>query len=81
MEKDFAPVCVSCLDESISPWNNKCTCPDWVFLPRKSLLIGNEYHSICFYHGGIMWAVELVEGRDRSPEKKKKKKKTGRKIQ
>ena len=45
------------------------TCPGWVFLPRKPWPIGNEYHSICCCQSGIMWAVELVEGRDRPPEK------------
>ena len=73
MERVFAPGWVNCLDESMSPWTNKYTCPGWVFLPRKPWPIGNEYHSICCCQSGIMWAVELVEGWDRPPEKPEEK--------
>ena len=38
---------VSCLDESMSIWNNKWSCPGWVFCPRKPHPFGNEYHTIC----------------------------------
>jgi hypothetical protein len=30
--------------------------------------MGNEYHTVCCGIGGIMFSVELVEGRDRHPE-------------
>lgn len=30
--------------------------------------MGNEYHSICCDESGIMFAVEMVEGKDRPPQ-------------
>ena len=59
---------MSCLDESMSPWTNKYTCPGHMFVPRKSWPLGNEYHSICCCTSGVMFAVELVEGKDRPKE-------------
>ena len=38
---------VSCLDESMSIWTTKWTCPGSMFVPRKPHPKGNEYHSIC----------------------------------
>lgn len=35
MEVVFAPGWFNCLDESMSPWTNKYTCPGWICLPRK----------------------------------------------
>ena len=35
MAELFTPSWVSCLDESMSPWMNKYTCPGWMFVPRK----------------------------------------------
>ena len=37
-------------------------------MPRKPRLFGNEYHSICCGLSGIMFAVELVEDKDRPKE-------------
>ena len=59
---------ITCLDESMSIWNNKWTCPGWIFCPRKPHPIGNEYHSICCGLSSIMFAIELVEGRARPKE-------------
>ena len=56
---------VSCLDESMSIWTSKWTCPGWMFVPRKPHPKGNEYHSICCSTSGIMFGIELVEGKDR----------------
>ena len=64
MAQQFTPSWVSCLDESMSPWTNKYTCPGWMFVPRKPHPFGNEYHSVCCSMSGIMWGVELVEGKD-----------------
>ncbi|KAI2500665.1 Transposase IS4 [Fragilaria crotonensis] len=61
----FSPSWVSCLDESMSVWTNMWTCPGWVFVPRKPHPKGNEYHSICCGLSGIMFAIELVQGKDR----------------
>ena len=71
MGKNFVPSWVSCLDESMSIWFNRYTCPGWVFCPRKPHPYGNEYHSICCGLSGIMYAIEIVEGKDRPREKAK----------
>ena len=64
MASSFTSSWVSCLDESISIWFNKWTCPGWMFVPRKPHPFGNEYHSVCCGETGIMWGIELVEGKD-----------------
>ena len=64
MAQQFTPSWVSCLDESMSPWTNKYTCPGWMFVPRKPHPFANEYHSVCCSMSGIMWGLELVEGKD-----------------
>jgi len=56
------------LDESMSIWNNKWTCPGWVFCPRKPWPFGNEYHTACCGLSGIMFVMELVEGKDHPPQ-------------
>ena len=61
----FSPGWVNCLDESMSVWTNQWTCPGWMFVPRKPHPMGNEYHSICCGLSGVMYAIELVEGKDR----------------
>ena len=65
----FSPSWVSCLDESMSKWTSKWTCPGFMFVPRKPWPMGNEYHSICCGLSGIMYWVELVEGKDAPPER------------
>ena len=69
MTRRFMPGWASCLDESMSPWTNKYTCPGHMIVPRKPWPLGNEYHSICCCTSGIMYAVELVEGKDRPKQK------------
>ena len=64
MKSVFTPSWVSCLDESMSPWTSKWTCPGWMFVPRKPHPMGNEYHTICCGSTGIMYAIDLVEGKD-----------------
>lgn len=64
MDEIFTPSWVSCLDESMSIWFNKWTCPGWMFVPRKPHPFGNEYHSVCCGQISIMWGIELVEGKD-----------------
>ena len=63
MAVQFTPSWVSCLDESMSPWISKYTCPGWMFVPRKPHPLGNEYHTVCSI-SGILWGMELVEGKD-----------------
>ena len=69
MAQIFKPSWVSCLDESMSIWFNKWTCPGWMFVPRKPHPFGNEYHTICCSLSRIMFAMEIVEGKDKPHEK------------
>jgi Transposase IS4 len=69
MAANFRPGWISCLDESMSPWTSKWTCPGWMFVPRKPHPMGNEYHSFCCGLRGIMWGIELVEGKDAPPQR------------
>ena len=55
---------VICLDESMSIWHNKWTCPGWIFCPRKPHPFGNEYLTACCGLSNIMVLIELVEGKD-----------------
>ena len=64
MTEQFTPSWVSCLDKSMSSWTNKCSCPGWMFVPRKPWPFGNEYHMVCCSLSGILWQMELVEGKD-----------------
>ena len=59
---------ITCLDESMSRWLNRWTCPGWMFVPRKPKPFGNEYHSICCGTSGIVFAIQLCEGKDRPKE-------------
>lgn len=68
MLENFRPSWINCLDESMSIWFNKFTCPGWMFVPRKPHPFGNEYHSIGCGMSTIMWAIELMEGKDRPKE-------------
>lgn len=66
--KEFISGWVICLDESMSSWINRWTCPGWIFCPRKPHPFGNEYHTACCALSGIMFAIELVEGKDAPPQ-------------
>ena len=68
MTEQFTPSWVSCLDESMSMWMNKYSCPGWMFVPRKLWPFGNEYHTVCCSLSGILWQMELVEGKDSPSE-------------
>ena len=67
----FIPSWVSCLDESMSTWTNKYTCPSFVVCPQKPKDKGNEYHTICCGLTGIMFGWEIVEGKDRPRQRGK----------
>ena len=72
MKEVFIPSWVSCLDESISIWTSRWTCPGWVYVPRKPHPQGNDYHSIACGESGIMYRIELVEGKNFLQDKKRK---------
>ena len=65
MNTSFATGYMNCLDESMSVWTNMFTCPGFMFVPQKPWPFGNEYHTVCCCTCGIMWGIELVEGKDR----------------
>ena len=64
----FSPGWMTCLDESMSIWTNMWTCPGWMVVPRKPHPFGNEWHTICCGICGILFHVEVVEGKDRPPQ-------------
>ena len=53
-----------CLDESVSMWTIKWTCPGWMHVLRKPHSMGNECHAIFCSLSGIMFEIELVEEKD-----------------
>ena len=60
----FTASWVSFLDESMSAWLNKYTCPGFMFVPHKPTPLGNEYHTVCCGKSGILYQLEIVEGKD-----------------
>ena len=65
MANEFWAGWMTCLDESISKWVSKYTCPGYMVVPRKPWPFGNEYHTICCAMSGLLFALELVEGKDK----------------
>ena len=63
MMEQFTPSWANCLDESMSTWTNNYSCPAWMFVPCKPWSFGNEYHTVCCSLSGILWQMEIVEGR------------------
>ena len=55
---------MSCLDELMSSWTQGWTCPGFMYVPRKHHTMGNKYHSIVCDVSGIIYVIELVEGKD-----------------
>ena len=68
MSENFLPGYMNCLDESMSVWTNKFTCPGFMFISHKPWPFGNEYHTVCCCSSGIMWGIDLVEGKDCPPQ-------------
>ena len=64
MVDQFVPLWILCLDESMCPWMSRWSCPGWMVVPRKPHPFENKYHTICCGETGIMYAIELVEGKD-----------------
>lgn len=61
----FAVGVFVCVDESMSKWLGRYTCPGWMVVPWKPWPDGNEYHTACCCICGILFALEIVEGKDR----------------
>ena len=72
MQAEFSPSWLPCLDESMSKWLNKWTCPGQMIVLRKPWPTGNEYHTIACSNSGILFQAEIKEGksapRERKPE-------------
>ena len=64
MQNNFKPGHIICLEKSMSTWTNMHTCPGFMFVPQKPWPFGNEYHTVCCGNTGIMFAMEIVEGKD-----------------
>eukprot|EP00549_Striatella_unipunctata_P014958 CAMPEP_0118686010 /NCGR_PEP_ID=MMETSP0800-20121206/7574_1 /TAXON_ID=210618 ORGANISM="Striatella unipunctata, Strain CCMP2910" /NCGR_SAMPLE_ID=MMETSP0800 /ASSEMBLY_ACC=CAM_ASM_000638 /LENGTH=65 /DNA_ID=CAMNT_0006583005 /DNA_START=339 /DNA_END=532 /DNA_ORIENTATION=+ len=64
MALTFTPGWMTCLDESMSPWISKFTCPGFMFVPRKPHPFGNEWHTIECGISGIIFQLEPVKGKD-----------------
>ena len=64
MNQQFSPGYANCLDVSMSVWTNQYTCPGFMFVPCKPWPFGNEYHLVCCCLSGIMWGIDLMEGKD-----------------
>jgi hypothetical protein len=67
-QEHFFPSWMSCLDKSMSSWTRKWTYPGFMYIPRKPHSMGKEYHSIWCGISGIMFRIELVEGKNGPPE-------------
>ena len=48
----------------MSIWNRIWTCPGWIFCPCNPHPFGNERHTDCCELSGILFVVELVEGKE-----------------
>ena len=64
MQERDIPSWVSCLDESMLIWNMRWTYPGYDFCPRKPHPVGNEYHTIADGMTTILYAAEIVMGKD-----------------
>ena len=65
MACNFKASYISCLDKSMSKCNNKFTFPGLMFVPRKLWPFGKEYHTIACGTSGILYRMEIVEGKDK----------------
>ena len=66
MEDHFLEVEVGETDsiQSMSIWNSRWTCPGWTFFTIKTHPFGNDQHTDCCELSGILFVVELVEGKE-----------------
>ena len=71
MRLKFFPSWISYLDESMSKWLEKFTCPGFCCLLRKPWPLGYEYHTIVCGTSVILYAMEIVEGRDQPQQAQK----------
>jgi hypothetical protein len=60
MAINFSPGWISCLDESMSIWPNKYSCPGYMFVPRKPWPFGNKNHTIVCGVFKILYNLEQL---------------------
>ena len=49
----------------MSTFTNRWRCPGFMHAPRKPHPMGNEHHAVASGVSGVLWAMEIVEGKDR----------------
>ncbi len=64
MAAAFLPSWILCLNEGMSIWFQRWTCPGWVFCPRNITNLANQYLTICCGLSGALFSMEMVEGKD-----------------
>ncbi len=64
MREVFVPSWISGLDESMSSWANIYSCPGFMYVSKKPWPSDKEWHSICCANGGVMYDIELVQGKN-----------------
>jgi Transposase IS4 len=69
MAANFRSGWMNCLDESMMVWTSPFSCPGFMMVPRKPHPFGNEWHTICCGISGLLFRLELVEGKDSPPER------------
>ena len=55
----------------MSIWTSRWTCPGFMFVPRKPHPVGNEYHKIADGICGILFGMEIFEGKEKPKERRK----------
>ena len=68
MDDEFLILWISCLYESMSKWINSCTYLGFMVFLRNTCPYGNYYHTICWYLIWILFALDMVKGKDQHPE-------------
>ena len=56
---------VPCLDISMTIRTSRWTCPGFMFIPCKPHPVSKEYHTIADGLCGILFGMEIVEGKDK----------------
>ena len=68
MRNKFSPSWISCLDESMGKWISKFSYPGFCCVLHQLWPLGNEYHTIACDMSGILYYVDLTEGRNGLPQ-------------
>ena len=68
MKDFFSCSWMMCINESMSIWCYKCTCPEWIFVTHKPLTFGNDYQKNKFFLSGNVFAMLLVNDNNEPPE-------------